>query len=376
MGIEIKECVTKSDFRKFVDFVNNFYKDVEQFVPAFYGDDLADWDKNKNPAFDYCEAKAFLCYKDGDLVGRIGAILSHAANEKFGTKRMRFSQVDFIDDNDVVDALFGAVEAWAKEKGCNELQGPLGFSDNDREGMLIEGFEKRSMFITYYNHPYYIDQLTRLGFVKDVDWHEYKIPVPAVGDDYYNLIHSMSERVLKNGNFHKVPLTNHRQYKPYIVKVFNLINEAYAELYGVVKLNDKQIEKYANKFVPLINPDYCALVVDENDELYAFGVCAPSMARAMQRHKGRLFPIGWISVLHDLRVNNAVDLLLMAVKPGHRGVGLNAVVLDHIMNSCIKNGIEYAESGPMLEKNTKMIGQFKSMHLEPHKKRRCFIKEI
>lgn len=374
--VTIKEVNSKNLLRKFVDFPNKLYKDVPQFVPAFYGDDLADWNSRKNPAFEYCEARAFLAYRSGKIVGRIGAILSKRSNELWNTKRLRFSQVDFIDDFEVSSSLFETVENWARELGCSEVHGPLGFCDLDREGMLVEGFDLRSMFITYYNHPYYIDHLTRLGYIKDVDWIEYKLPCPTRDDDYYKLIHRLAERALKTGKYHKVPLTNHRQFKPYVRKVFELVNEAYSPLYGVVDLNEEQIQKYADKFVPLINPDYCCLVVDENDDLMAFGVCAPSVAEAMQKSHGRLFPVGWVNVLRSLKVNNAVDLFLMAVKPGLQGTGLNTVIIDHIMESCINNGIEYAETGPQLELNTKMVNQWKSLNLEPHKRRRCFIKQL
>lgn len=167
--VSIIEVTTQGQLRQFVDYPNILYKDVPQFVPATFDDDMSDWDKKKNPAFEYCEARCWMAMRNGEMVGRIGAILSHKANEKWGTNRMRFTQVDFIDDEQVANALFTTVERWAREKGCNEVHGPLGFTDLDREGMLVEGFDRRSCFFTYYNHPYYIDHLTRLGYVKDVD---------------------------------------------------------------------------------------------------------------------------------------------------------------------------------------------------------------
>ncbi len=375
-NIIIKEVKGRSMLKKFVDVPNVMYKDVEQFIPAFYGDDLADWNPKKNPAMQYCEARAFLAYRDDKIVGRIAAIYSKKSNEVWGTNRMRFSQVDFIDDPEVSSALFAKVEEWAKEKGCTQVHGPLGFCDMDREGMLVEGFDIRSMFITYYNHPYYNDHLKALGYEKDVDWIEYKLMAPSPEDPFYLTIHRVAERTLRNGTYHKVALTNRRQYKPYIKKVFNLVNEAYAALYGVVELNREQIEKYADKFIPLINPDYCALIVDKDDNLCAFGVAAPSVAAAIKKSNGRLFPAGWIGVLKALKKNTAVDLLLMAVKPELKNTGLNAVVIDHIMNNCMKNGIEYAETGPQLENNTKMITQWKMLNPVPHKRRRCYIKTI
>lgn len=376
MSVQIVEVKTKAQRRLFVDYPNQLYRDVPQFVPAFYGDDLDDWDPQKNPAFSYCEARAFLAYRDGQIVGRIGAILSNKSNETWNQKRMRFSQVDFIDDREVSAALFKTVENWAREKGLNQVHGPLGFCDTDREGMLVEGYDKRSMFITYYNHPYYIDHLTELGYVKDVDWVEYMIPVPQPGSREYEKISKLAKFVSRKVSYHKAVVKRRSDYKPYVKKVFELVNECYAPLYGVVELTEQQIEKYANKFIPLINPDYACFLMDDDENMVAFGVCAPSMASAMQKSRGRLFPFGWIGVLKSLQKNDAIDMLLIAVKPELQGSGINAIIMDHMMQSCIKNGIKRAETGPQLELNGKVLSQWSMFGLEPHKRRRCFIKDL
>ena len=289
---------------------------------------------------------------------------------------MRFSQVDFIDDPEVSDALFDTVTKWAIEKGCTELQGPLGFCDLDREGMLVDGYDKRNMFITYYNLPYYNEHLERLGFQKETDWVEYKIQIPHEDDDIYKKIRQLSDMVTKRGHFHKANFTRRSQYRPYVKDFFDLVNAAYAELYGVVTLTPEQIEKYADKFIPLINPDYCCLVLDEDEKLAGFGVCCPSVADAMKKSNGKLFPIGWIRVLMALHKNNAVDLLLIAVRPELRSKGINAIIIDHIMQSCNKNGIVYAETGPQLETNTKVLSQWREFEKEAHKRRRCYVKSL
>ena len=374
--VQIVEVNNKKQLRKFVSLPNKMYKNDPQFVPAFYGDDMSDWDKSKNPAFQYCEARAFLAYRDGKIVGRIAGILNRQANEKWHTNRMRFSQVDFIDDPEVSKALFDTVEKWAVEKGCTELQGPLGFCDMDREGMLVEGYDRRNMFITYYNLPYYNEHLSRMGFHKDTDWVEYKINVPSEQDEIYQKIRHLSEIVMKRGHFHKADFTKRSQYKPYIKDFFELVNVAYKELYGVVTLNQEQIDKYADKFIPLINPDYCCLVLDEEENLVGFGVCCPSVADAMKKSKGKLFPFGWVRVLRALHKNTAVDLLLIAVRPEMRSKGVNAVIIDHIMQSCIKNGIVYAETGPQLETNSKVLSQWREFDTEAHKRRRCYVKDL
>ncbi len=374
--VTVKEVTTKSELRKFVDFPNKMYKDVKQFVPAFYGDDLDDWDKKKNPAFDYCEGKTFLAYKNGEIVGRIGAILSHKANEKWGTRRMRFSQVDFIDDIEVSSALFAAVENWAKEKGCDQVHGPLGFCDMDREGMLVEGYDKRNMFITYYNFPYYNEHLEKLGYAKDTDWVEYKVYAPQKDSDVSVKMHRIAERILARGKYHKAEVKTRFGYAPYINKVFELVNKAYAPLYGVVELNDRQVKKYSNKFIPLLNPKFCCFVLDENEDVVAFGVSAPSVADAIKKSNGRLFPFGWVGVLKAFSKNNALDMFLIAVRPDLQGSGLNAVVLDHLIGNAAKNGIVYAETGPQLETNAKILAQWKTFKKEQHKRRRCYIKNI
>ena len=222
-AVTVREVTTKQELRRFVDYPNQLYRDVPQFVPAFYGDDLADWDRTKNPAFDYCDAKCWLAYRDGEVVGRIGAILSYKANEKWHTNRMRFSQVDFIDDPAVSAALFAAVESWAAEKGCDQIHGPLGFCDMDREGMLVEGFDRRSMFITYYNHPYYNEHLERLGYRKDTDWVEFYIQAPTPDSPQGVKLHRIAEHVLRSRKLHIANVRHQWQYPPLVEQVFRLL---------------------------------------------------------------------------------------------------------------------------------------------------------
>ena len=377
-SLQIREVTTKEELRLFVDYPNKLYKDVPQFIPAFYSDDLDDWDSKKNPAFAYCEAKCFLAWRGEEIVGRIGAILSHKANETWNTKRMRFSQVDFIDDREVSAALFAAVEDWARSKGCNQVHGPLGFCDMDREGMLIEGFDEPGMFITYYNHPYYKEHLAGLGYIKDTDWVENMIIIPPAGNENTEKLRKLSEWLLKRGHYHKVDITRRSQITvKHIEQVFHLVNKAYAPLYGVVLLSDEQISKYAKKFLPIVNPDLLCLVMNEQEELVAFGVCVPSMAAALKRCRGRLFPTGWYHVLHALKHNDTMDMLLIAVDPQLQGSsGLNAVVMDHIIQGAQRNGITFAESGPTLETNDKVQSQWKFFEHRQHKRRRCFIKNL
>lgn len=345
--VSIVEVTTKAQLRRFVDYPNQLYKDVPQFVPATYGDDLADWDRSKNPAFSYCDARCWLAERDGEIVGRIGAIRSRKANEKWGTNRMRFTQVDFIDDPEVSAALFA----------------------------VVEGFDRRSCFFTYYNYPYYVDHMTALGYVKDVDWIEELIAVPT-DEKIIQRWEKLSDFVLKRNHLHIVEPKNRLAYLPLLKPFFDLVNVAYAPLYGTVDLTEQQIRKYSAKFAPLINPNTTCFVMDKNDQMIAFGVGAPSLAAAMQKHRGRLFPTGWIDVLKAFRKNDTVDLLLIAVHPDYQARGVNAIILSKTMKGCLKMGIKEAETGPMLELNEKVQSQWKDFQTEQHKRRRCFVKEL
>ena len=368
--VEIREVKTRSELRKFVNYPNVLYKDVPQYIPAMIGDDLSDWNPKKNPAFAYCEAKCWLAWRDGKIVGRIGAILSKRANEKWNLNRMRFTQVDFIDDFEVSSALFKAVEDFAREKGCNEVHGPLGFTDLDREGMLVEGFDRRSMFITYYN-----THLEKLGYGKDVDWVEMLIDVPY-DEHTVTRMDKLAERVMRFSNLHIAEVKSRRDYGPLIEKVFRLVNTAYSGLYGTVPLDERQIKRYAKKFIPLINPDLACFVLDEHDELVGFGVSAPSMADALKKSKGRLFPLGWIGVLRALKVNDTLDLFLVAVTPEYQGKAVNAILLNHVLKGCHRMGMKKAETGPQLETNHKIQSQWNFFKTEQHKRRRCYVKAL
>jgi len=253
----------------------------------------------------------------------------------------------------------------------------LGFCDLDREGMLVEGFNKQSMFITYYNHPYYKEHLEALGYDKDTDWVENLIDLSNVDPRTTELLSKLSERALQKANCHKQNITSWRQISSeHIEKVFRLVNKAYAPLYGVVELNENQIKKYSKKFVPMVNPDLFCMVVNEEEELVAFGICVPSLAKALKKSNGRMFPFGWIGMLKALRKNDTVDLLLIAVEPELQKKGLNAVVMDHLLGGCIKMGIKNVETGPTLETNTKVQSQWRFFEHMQHKRRRCFVKNI
>ena len=373
--ITIQEVRTKGDLKRFSSFPNHLYKDVPQYIPPLAADDLEDWNPRKNPAFEYCDVKCFLALRDGRIVGRVGAILNHKANEKWQTNRMRFSQLDFVDDPEVSAALMGAVENFAREKGCDEIHGPLGFTDLDREGLLIEGFDRKSMFITYYNHPYYKVHLEKLGYGKDVDWVEYLLPVPQ-DERTIDRLQRLSERVASHNRLHIAEIRRRKDYGPYVEKFFRLWNTCYAPLYGTTPLTDAQIRRYVKKFVPLVNPDLACFVMDEEENLVAFGVSAPSIANALRKSNGKMLPFGFARLLYALKKNDTLDLFLIAVRPDYQNRAVNAILLNHVLKGCLKMGITHAETGPQLETNHKILTQWNTFQPELHKRRRCFIKQL
>lgn len=372
--ITIREAVTKADLVQFMEYPLKLYKGCAQYVPDILASQVADMQRDKNPAFSYCEAKCFLAYKDGEIVGRICGILNNKANAKFNKKYMIFSQVDFIDDDAVVDALFDAVENWARELGCEAVHGPLGFSDMDREGMLVEGFDRMSLFFTYYNYPYYVTQMERRGYGKEVDWVEFRLKIPDTVDPQLT---KMAEFIAKKKKLHVVNL-GQKPIKTIMRDVFGLYNEAYRVLFGVVPMTDEQMNKYTSEFLPMVSAKTTSFVYNEKDELVAFGIACPSLDHAMIKIKGRTMPFGWIELLKALKGkhNDTMDMLLIAVHPSLQGTGVNAMILNDVHQKAIPCGFRYAETGPMLELNRHVQAQWARFEGEQHKRRRCFVKNL
>lgn len=372
--MEIKEVITKKDKKIFATFNANMYKNVSQAIPDLISDEYDNFNPQKNPAYDYCSVKQFLAFKEGECVGRIAGIISHAANEKWNTKRIRFSRVDFIDDIEVSSALFKAVENWGREEGLTEIHGPIGFSDMDQEGMLVDGFDEEGMFITIYNHPYYKEHLEKLGYTKDVDWVEYKIKVPEKPNEKLN---QLSSAVLKRYHISLIEPRNKNEIKPYIAQVFSLLNVSYQNLYGTVLLSDKQIKKYYSQFILLVKPDYVKFLVDQDNQLIGFGLAIPSLNKPAKKGNGRLIPFVWYYILQSfIKKPEVLDLYLVGVLPDMQNKGLTAVLMNSMTNTALKNGVKYAETGPELETNQKVQALWKYYETIQHKRRRCWIKKL
>lgn len=374
--VEIKPIPSKKrDLRRYVQFGIDLYKGNDFYVPPLIFDEVNTFIPTKNPAYDFCEAQCFMAYRDGKPVGRIAAIINNAVNEKTGQKVVRFGFVDFIDDAEVVDGLFKTVEDWGRERGMTEIAGPLGFSDMDPEGMLIEGYDEMGTMATIYNYPYYRTHMERMGFEKDTDWIEFRMKVPDAVPEKYNRI---ADIVRRKFDLHVVDIKSRKWVKEnYGRAIFELINEAYKDLYGFVALTDRQINYYIDMYLGMLRLDDVCLIADKDDRLVGVGISMPSLSMALRKSGGKLFPLGWIDILRAIRGGaDVVDLLLVAIKPEYQGKGVNALLFSTLIPHYIENGYRFAESNVELEDNENVQKQWEYFERRQHRRRRAWKKEL
>ena len=376
MSVQIKKVETNKDLRTFSKFANKLYKGSAFYVPTMPVDERNTLDKKKNAAFEFCDADYFLAYKDGKLVGRVAAILNPKANMAWKTKQVRFGWIDFIDDYEVSEALINQVIAWGRERGMEHIAGPLGFTDFDPEGMLVEGFDRLGTMAMLYNHPYYMVHMERLGMVKEVDWLEFRITIPEVLPDKFV---KMSEIVKQRYNL-KIRKLTHRDIKRenYGQKFFNLINECYCNLYGYSLLSEKQIDQYVKFYLSVLDLRMASFVENEQGELIAAGVAMPSLSEALQKCGGNLFPTGWWHLVKNMYIRkpDTLDLLLVGVRPDYQSKGVNAMIFTDLFQVYKDMGFKYAETSAELETNVKIQQMFGIFEPEQHKRRRIYTKEI
>lgn len=376
MAIIIKKVSSSKELKDFIRFNYELYKNNPYSVPDLCDDMVNTFSTKKNPAFEFCEADYFLAYKEGKLVGRVAAIINHRANETWNKKEVRFGWIDFVDDLEVSEKLLDEVSKWGKSRGMDTLVGPLGFTDMDAEGMLVEGFDQLSTMATIYNYPYYPVHMEKLGLVKEADWVEFKLMVP---DKLPEKFIRISEIILKKYNL-KIKKLKRREIKEgnYGQKIFDLINEAYAPLYGYSKMTQRQIDQYVKMYLPLIDLRMVSLVEDAEGNLVAVGISMPSLSQALQKAKGKMLPFGWFHLLKALFIKKpkVLDLLLVGVKPEYQSKGVNALLFYDLVPIYREMGFEYGESNPELELNTKVQAQWSAFESVQHKRRRAFKKSL
>ena len=373
MSVEIKKIEpTRSELKKFVKFGIDLYRGNDFFVPPLISDDVNTLDPKVNPAFDFCEAQSFMAYRDGKPVGRITGIINNVVNARTGEKDLRFGFVDFIDDAEVVDALFEAVSAWGREKGMTHILGPMGFTDLDHEGMLTFGYDELGTMATIYNYPYYVDHMRRMGYEKDAGWVEFRVTVPETVPDKYARI---AEIVRRREHLKVKKYTSRKKIKEeYGVALFELINEAFDGLYGYSPLTPRQIEYYIDMYLSLINLKLVTVITDEADKIVAVGISIQSFSKALQKSRGRLLPFGWWHLLKALRGKaDTVDLLLIGVRPEYQNKGVNALIFNDLIPQYNACGYRHAETNVELEDNQAVQNQWDYFENRQHR-RRCTFK--
>ena len=379
--IEIKKVESKKDLKTFIDFHYDLYEGNEYDVPNLFSDEMNTLSKDKNAAFEFCEAEYYLAYKDGKLAGRVAAIINHKANNKWGKKSVRFGWIDFIDDREVSKALLDAVEKYGREKGMEDVVGPLGFTDMDPEGMLVWGFDQLGTMPTIYNYAYYPEHIEALeGFEVDNKYVEFKIMVPDEVPEKYAKIAMMIE---KRYNLHVRKLTKKEVFQGGMgQKIFDLINDTYKDLYGYSELSQKQIDQLIKSYLGFLDFNLITCIEDWTDgehKLIGVGITMPSLAHALRKcRRGRLLPFGWFHVLRAIKMHktNIVDLLLIGILPEYRAKGANALLFADLIPWYQKYGIEWGETQVELETNAGVQGQWGALTPVMHKRRKCYKKII
>ena len=372
--IQIKEVTTRKDLRAFVHFPNELYKDNPYYVPQIESMDRDTLTPSKNHAFEVCEGKYWLAYGEhGKVVGRIAGIINHRYNAKVGERICRFGWLDFVDDRIVSEALMNTVEAYAREKGMQKMCGPMGFLEFDAAGVLVDGFDQLPTAYGKYNAPYYEEHMQALGYAQDVDFVEYLIKVPEVIPDRYA---RASRIIAEKHGLHEAPIRKRKDIVPYIDGIFHCMNAAYSKLHGYSELSPGQCEDLAKQFLGNINVDYLSIILDINNQVVAFGVALPSLAKAMQKAKGHMLPFGWLHLLKALKHNDTIDLLLIAVDECYQNKGLNAMIFDKFSKGIVKNGIKYLESTRELEDNTHVQSLWHYLEHDLVKRARTYMKQL
>jgi GNAT superfamily N-acetyltransferase len=376
MSIIIKTVSSKKDFMTFARFANKLYKGNKYYVPSMPMDDISTFSKEKNAAFEFSDAEFYLAYKDGEVVGRVAAIINHKANDAWKVKQVRFGWIDFIDDLEVSAALLDAVIEFGRKAGMTQIVGPLGFTDFDPEGMLVEGYDRLSTMALIYNHPYYPEHMKKHGYYKETGWIEYRLTIPEFVSERHKRI---AEAVMERYHLRIIKKTR-RQIKKerYGQKLFDLINQTYCVLYGYSLLSEKQIDQYVDMYLSLIDTEMLTFVENKEGELIAAGISIPSLSEALQKCNGEIFPFGWWHLLKAmfLKKPDTLDLLLIGVRPDYQNRGINSLMILDLVERYNKLGFRYAETNAMLETNNRIHAMFEPFEKEVHKRRWVFGKDI
>lgn len=371
-SIILERIQSVSGLKRFIDFQFRLYKGNPYWCPPLRMDELKILRKDKNPAFEFCEAEYWMAWRGKTPVGRIAGILSHKANERWNERLVRFGWIDFIDDPEVSGLLIQTVSDWGKSKGMTGIHGPLGFSDMDNEGMLIDGFDQLAIMTSIYNHPYYRAHMEQMGFVKAADWVQYEFDIPPIPEKF----EKTKELVEQRYNVKVVRAKKSRELLPYARKMFRMLNDAYRDLYGFVALTEKQMDAYTKQYFGFIRPEFVSFIVDRKDDIVGFGISLPNLTYALQKSNGRLFPLGWWHLMKAIRKNEIIDMYLLGVHPDYHGKGVAALFFYEMHKAYLDFGIRKAISSPQLDDNIKALSIWKNFPGRKNVLRRVWIRHF
>lgn len=370
--VEIREVRTKQDYKDFVQVQFDIYKDNAYWVPPIKKDEIKVLQPEFNPAFRFCQAKFWLAFKNNKCVGRIGAIVNNKCNEKHNRKNGRFSRFEFIDDVEVSKKLYLTASEWLKEQGMETIQGPLGFTNLDHQGMLVEGFDQLPSAVSEYHLPYYKDHLVDMGFEKEVDWIEFRLFLEGIPDK----VKRVSELMRKRNGFTVKSFTKSSELLPFSHKLFEILNTAFKDLFSVVELDKEMIDYYVNRYITLLNPKFVKMIENKEGEMIAFIIVLPSLSEALQKAKGKLFPFGWYHLSQALKKPKVVDLMLTGVLPAYQGKGATAILMNEIQSVMEEHNVTEVETTGVFETNIKVVQNWKNYKHIQHKRKRCWKKAL
>lgn len=375
-AVEIRPIHSKQDIKKFIEFANDLYKDCTYYCPPLLLDEMHTFEKKHNPSLEVCDLQLWMAYREDKLVGRIAAFINHVANNHWNVKKVRFGWMDFVDDKEVSKALLDTVAEWGRNRGMTVMNGPVGLTDWDHEGLLLEGYEYVAPMASLYNYPYYIEHMEAYGLRKEADWIEYQIVAPM---EVPERVHRMAGIVTQRSKVHVDDVRSCGELtKKYGLQFMDVLDEAYHQLYNFQPMTQHQKEHYRDMYFPLINFDFVAVVANEQNEVVGVGVGMPDIAKALRKCGGRLFPLGWWHLWRALKSKrfDTFDLLLIAVRPDYADKGVNSLIFDKIIPSFKKYGVKRIETTSMLEDNHKILANFVEYEKIQHKRRRAYVKEI
>lgn len=371
--IIIQPVEGKQDLKRFVDFPYSLYKDNPYWVPPLRNGEMELFEEDKNPAFEHCEVQLFLAIEDNKVVGRIAAIINNKEQEQLQKKVARFGWIDFVEDERVSRQLLKSAEWWARQKGCTSIKGPYGFSNMDKAGMLIDGFDELATMAVIYNYPYYPEHMDKAGYEKLVDWKEFEVDVPT---EIPQRVSRFAKMIKERYGLHEYKPKGKADLQRVGREIFALLNTAYADLEGFIPHSGPQIDIFIKKYLSYINPDFLSIVYDSDNKLAGFGITMPSFSRALQKAKGKLLPFGLWHITRAMKKNDRVDLYLIAVRPDLQNKGITALIFNELIETFIKYNIKKAETNPEMESNQDVQNLWKGYEMRLHKRRRCYIKNL